>query len=188
MTTHQPPAQFSLSVEPYKVTSAARQFSEPVTLANHGTTAVRVSAKFEAIEHSGGGCALTRAPSWVSVSPASFTLQPGQHLAARITVSAPASAAGSYDLAAVFAGVPQSAHGLTVSGAVGERVELAYPGKTAGRPCVMARPPAAAGHPAASPVPDLAGLGVAVAAIVAGLAAWRRRRRNRRRARQEVAS
>ena len=33
MTTHQPPAQFSLSVEPYKVTSAARQFSEPVTLA-----------------------------------------------------------------------------------------------------------------------------------------------------------
>ena len=188
MTTHQPPAQFSLSVEPYKVTSAARQFSEPVTLANHGTTAVRVSAKFEAIEHSGGGCALTRAPSWVSVSPASFTLQPGQHLAARITVSAPASAAGSYDLAAVFAGVPQSAHGLTVSGAVGERVELAYPGKTAGRPCVMARPPVASGHAGGGlPAADLGGavLGAAVLAS-AGALAWRRRRT--RRARQEVAS
>lgn len=179
MSAH--PSPFSLSITPYKVTSGARHLSTPVTVTNHGTSTVQVVASTSAIARSGGGCALARAPQWITVSPAHFTLKPGQHLTAHIIVNAPASAAGSFDLAAVFAGQPQAgAHGLAVSGAVGERVQLAYPGKTAGRPCVAARPPVAA-HQHASSVPYAAigGALLAVLVIVAAVLAWRHRRARR---------
>jgi len=116
------------------------------------------------------------------VAPARFTLQPGQSKIAHVHVNAPGSVAGSYDLAAVFASTPQAGHGLAVSGAVGERVQLAYPGQTSGRPCVAVRPPHVAVHQASSTGIPFAGIGgalLAVLVIIAAVLTWRHRRSSR---------
>ena len=184
MSTHPSPspAPLSLSITPYKITSAARHVDKQVTLTNNGASPVQVVASTSAITRSSGGCALAKAPQWITVSPAHFTLQPGQHKVAHVHVNAPGTAAGSYDLAAVFASTPQAGHGLSVSGAVGERVQLAYPGSTQGRPCVAARPPHLAVHQASSTGIPFAGIGgalLAVLVIIAAVLTWRHRRAGR---------
>lgn len=175
----------SVQVSPYKIISGQRHVSVPVQVSNPGTVPETVSGTFSALD-SRGGCHAVTAPGWVSVSPHGFTLQPGQHMTAHVIVNAPASATGSYDLAAVFLASPlHRQQGLSVSGGVASRLLLHYGGAQQTHPCVVAAAPhphAVISHPGSAgfPVAQLGAVLLAVFLAVAVALAWQHRRHDRK--------
>jgi hypothetical protein len=160
---------FSISITPFKTVAVAGQrlLHIPVVLKDSGTKPISVTTSVQEVTATGnGGCGLTSPPHWISVSPGSFTLQPGQSVTTAVNVSAPASAHGQYDLAAVFRAAIPGAHGsLNLSGAVGSRVLLDLPGSTAAKPCLAVAP---AVHAAAGG--GSGWIGALIVAVLAGLA------------------
>jgi uncharacterized protein (TIGR03382 family) len=185
MITTQP--VLSVSVSPYEVATTGRHVTRTVTVTDRGSSPLAVTAGFRALERANGQCRAAQAPKWVTASPASYKLAPGQSRHVTLTISAPATATGHYDLLAVMSALPAStAHaavGDTVGGGVGVRVLLDYGGRTTGKPCATAAAPRAAVPPAASGFPLAGAAGIGVAVLVALLAVWAYALRRRRHAR-----
>lgn len=94
-------------------------------------------------------------------------LRPGQSRRTTVTVRAPKSAAGHYDLAAVYASQVVGHGSLNVSGAAGARVLLSYPGHAPVKPCEIP-----SSRAAAAPTHGTSGGGSAVAELIFTLVAF----------------
>lgn len=105
---------------PAGVTSVNRQ----VTVINSGTQAITVHSRPLVVPMGKQTCGnLKAAPNWSAVSPASFTLKPGQHETARLVIHAPAGTHA--DIAAVFTATGKPAPGHpTLAGSVGSQVVI----------------------------------------------------------------
>jgi hypothetical protein len=173
---------FSMSVAPFKTVAAAgqRSLTYPVTIKDTGSAPLKVTSSIAQLAQSGSTCGLAKAPSWVTVSPGTLTLQPGQSAQAMVHVAAPAAAAGRFDLAAIFASAGTGQGTVQVSGAVGSRLLLNLPGKSAVKDCLAAAPPAThQGSPLLGAI--LVGvLGVLAVALVLWLRHLLRNRRSHR--------
>lgn len=176
----------SVQVSPYLVTSSARHSVQTVTVSDKGSAPLAITAGFRSLQNAGRGCRMAVPPSWVTASPARFTLHPGQSRNVTLTVAAPATATGHYDLLAVMSAVPatpaHAAMGETVGGAVSTRVLLSYPGATTAEPCATLTPrvQAAAPHQAGiNPLAGILGL-VFILAVIAAAAVVIRHRIARR--------
>src|ERR1700729_2197602 len=108
--THHP---FSLIISPGLVAAQAgvHNVSVPVEAVNVGTAPMRVVAVYREMGRPASGhCTIGQgsAEHWATISPASFTLAPGQSRALRLTVRAPAGARGVHDVTVLLNGTLQS--------------------------------------------------------------------------------
>jgi hypothetical protein len=168
----QPPPILKLTVSPARIATGAHQASYPVTLTNGGPTAVHVKAGITNEAQAGGRCHVVAAPGWVTVSPASFNLNPGQTEHATVIISAPASTTGSYDLGTAFAAQPKAtavhATGFKISGSVSARLLIGYGGPAVTHSCTTVPPKAADTAAGQTSIPwEL--LGLVLVALVIGL-------------------
>lgn len=181
----------SLTIQPYKLVGAQGQhnLTKRITLTNSGSRPVSVGSGFLLLTKApgaGAGCTLGKPPAWATVSPAKFTLLPGQARVTTVSIRAPHTATGTWALAAAYgAKVPgQAAHstGLALSGRVAAPVTVSLGGKTTSKPCTNAAPKAL--HQAAPATPWWPAVVtlVALAALLTWLSRWIIRRRRRRHA------
>jgi hypothetical protein len=113
-------ARWAVSISPANVYIApAHTGAQTFTVKDHGKTALAVTVR--AAEVSNGTIAAT--PPWASVSPASFTLQPGQTRTVTLKVAEPARTRN--DVAVIATARPPGAAGaVKISAAVGARVQF----------------------------------------------------------------
>jgi hypothetical protein len=174
---------FSLSVGPGTVTATVTATPAKVTthttVADLGSLPLHITTSTLLLSTSGkpGPCN-AKAPHWLTVTPATFNLKPGQSKTVTVTISMPKTAHGTVSLGAQFIGQrPQNTHvqGASINGAVAEKITVHAPGSATS--CA-----ASLGHPPAKPLPvaDIAGAGLAAALLATLLAVVIRRRRNRR--------
>jgi hypothetical protein len=192
--TGQPSTAFRLTINPVRIAlpAGAHHLHQRIEVTNSGTGPLHLTATIMQVTkgstcHAGGG----PATSWAHVSPASFTLKPGQSEHARFTINAPASASGTADVAAVFtATTPGHAGtaGAKLAGSVGSQALITLSGhKAAVASCVGLTAPKAT-PPAAPKVSTTAGLLtfgavvlVAATLVAVGVHYLRRWRRNHKR-------
>lgn len=171
------PHTLSLSLTPPKIVTASHHSDSKVTVTNLSGGTVKITTS--AIQLGGASCAAHPAPSWVHVTPARFTLARNARQVTTVTVAAPASAAGSYDLAAVYRARPDGTDGtgFKVSAAAGARILLSLGGSSSPARACTTVALASADGPAASPPWALLGT---LAALLAIGVTWYRRRRSHR--------
>lgn len=155
-----------------KVTLPAGQLdhTEKITVTNTGHSAFDVTSGTALV---GSSCKVAAAPSWVKITPAHFTLQPGQHKVAHVAVNAPAGTNAS--LLAVFTATGKAAGNARVSGAAAARL-VVHSGASSTAACQ--HPPVAAARPGAGGIAMALLIAVAIFAVTfVPLLAWFRRRR-----------
>jgi hypothetical protein len=186
MTTTTQPV-LSVEVSPYLISTTGRHVTKTVTVTDRGSSPLAVTAGFRALERVNGQCRAAQAPKWVTASPASYKLAPGQSRHVTLTINAPAAVTGHYDILAVQSALPantaHAAMGDTIGGGVGVRMLIDYGGPTTGKPCATAAAQPRAAAPPASGFPLAGALGGLAVVLVALLAVWAvmlRRRHARR--------
>jgi hypothetical protein len=189
--SHQP---FSLSVSPGRLAAGTKGSVRKLIVANSGTKPVSIRAELsELSRNSAGRCAVGPLGTlpWAAVKPLSFTLPPGGHKTATLTIGRQVPG-GAHDLVAAFVAAPgQGNGGVTVSGAVGAQMEVQGHGAVtaaAAHPClapagVPPKPHIAAKPAAARSIPwALVTIGALLAAVIALLLVVNARQRRRIRA------
>jgi len=120
------PQPFSLSVSPGRLAAGAAGSIRQLTVANSGTEPVTVRAELsELSRNQAGTCGVGSLGTlaWAVVTPASFTLSPGAHLTATLTIGHNVPG-GAHGLVAAFVAVPGQGSGVSVSGAVGAQMRV----------------------------------------------------------------
>jgi hypothetical protein len=149
---------FSLSVSPGRLAAGSAGSVRELEVSNNGTKPVTIRAELSQLTRdTGGRCAVGPLGSltWAAVKPVSFTLPPGGHRTATLTIGAHVPA-GAHDLVTAFLAQPGKSSGVTVSGAVGAQmlVQGNEAAATTTHPCLaLAAPPkphTAASAPAAA--------------------------------------
>lgn len=165
----------ALAISPAKSLNA---LSHPVTVVNLGSKPVTVAMSIGEVVRQHGACAVDEDvhPSWVTVSPARFTIAPGHSVATHVTATGPSPAAGA-NLAVTASTVPGSAAGMVKTRA-SLVAQVAVSGSHGKMPACLSLPRTAPGHAAAPAGEALwAAPVLAVAALAAAIAARRRGRR-----------
>jgi len=148
-----------------------------VVVVNTGKLPVDVKVTRTAVTGSGGGCATVRPPQWLRVTPSQMHLNPGQSHVAVMTVNAPSSAHGTYDLVAAFgASVPGSGR-VHLTAAAGAQLVVRATGREAVPSCGRHVRAAAPYHPpGAGLLLPVAVIAVVVLAVSTLVTVWALRR------------
>jgi hypothetical protein len=167
------PQPFSLSVSPGRMATGAAGSVRELIVANNGTKPVTVRAELTELSRDPAGrCAVGRLGTlpWAAVKPLTFTLRPGGHQTAKLTISRHVPG-GIHDLVAAFVAVPGAGSGVAVSGAVGAQMQVQGNGATAAtHACLaVAAPPKPKAKP--KPLPAAHSSSWTLSAIAAGLVA-----------------
>jgi hypothetical protein len=182
------PQPFSLSVSPGRMLAGTAGSVRELTVANNGTKPVTVRAEVSELSRNPAGkCAVgpLGTLAWAAVKPLSFTLRPGGHLTATLTIGRDVPG-GAHGLVAAFVAVPGQGSGVAVSGAVGAQMRVQGNGAHAAsqRCLALAAPPkakpialAAAHNSSLAPGAIGAGLAAVIALLLVVILRQRRRLR-----------
>jgi len=168
------PQPFSLSVSPGRLAAGTAGSVRQLTVVNNGTSPVTVRAELSELSRNlTGKCAVGSLGTlaWAAVTPVSFTLSPGAHLTATLTIGHDVPG-GAHGLVAAFVAVPGQGSGVSVSGAVGAQMRVqGSAAPEASRPCVALAAPSHKPHASAATQAAARGVNWAIVASAAGLVA-----------------
>jgi len=143
MASSQP---FSLTVSPARLAAGAANSVRMLTVTNNGMKPVTVRVELTTLSrNTAGKCAVNPlgGVSWAAATPVLFTLSPGKHRTAKLTIGSHVPK-GTNDLVTAFVAQPGKNSGVTVAGAVGAQMKVqgnAAPTSTSTHPCLSLSPP-----------------------------------------------
>jgi hypothetical protein len=157
-------APLALTVSPLKTVLPAGQLhaTEHVMVRDSGSAPITIRTSALTVSQAAHGCGISDGNGWLTASPAVLHLTPGEARQVTVTVSAPQTATGTTDLAALITATGTARDGSTVSGAVGSQFVVTATGSA--RPPVCS-PPVAAATTGSGGIPT-AGLLVILAVLV----------------------
>ena len=132
------PSKVLLAVTPTRAEVPSTAHGETIKVYSGSAKPIRVSETVEAFGQNGTGLTLQQAPaaygaSWLTMSPSSFTLNPGQQRTVQVGIKVPAHEVGQRNLAVVFhVAAPKAAHkgeGAVLSAGVASELIIDVPGK-----------------------------------------------------------
>jgi hypothetical protein len=165
---------FSLSVSPGRLAAGTAGSVRQLTVANNGSQPVTVRAELsELSRNQAGKCGvgLLGTLAWAEVKPLSFTLPPGGHVTATLTIGGDVPG-GAHGLVAAFVAVPGQGSGVSVSGAVGAQMRVqGNAAPEASHPCVALAGQPRKPHTSAATLTAARTVPWTILAIAAGLVA-----------------
>lgn len=132
------PSKVLLAVTPTRNEVKSTAHGETIKVYSGSAKPLHVTESVEAFGQSGTGLVLQKAPAaygadWLTVSPSSFTLDPGQQRTVQVAIKVPPHQVGQRNLAVVFhVAVPKAVHkgtGAVVSAGVASELIVDVPGK-----------------------------------------------------------
>jgi hypothetical protein len=181
----------SLTVSPLRTVLPTGKLhaTEHVTVRDSGSSPLTIRTGSLTVSQTAHGCGVSDLDGWLTASPSVLHLKPGEARQITVTVSAPQTATGTTDLAALITATGTASNGSTISGAVGSQVVITATGTTQAPVCghqVKALP--AAGGSGGIPASGLVLLAVVVAVTATFITLFVRGLRRNRRARRVSAN